>query len=248
MAANCSQCGTTLGDEEGGWRNTHGQTWCDRCYETESPGAKAARARYRAIGKRYPRMHDWSLDSYPTDAAGAAALAQGTAWIGIDIDDPTESLGNRRELCGFDNLWLHGPVGSGKTGLAWSLLRYQMVHEWEPGDFVNTRDLFADCRAYFSGKRDTDPLEGLDTVALLILDDVGGERPTEYALDALGTLVERRYTAERCTIVTSNYSPSGLIRRLGRTDPIAAQRIVSRLVESCLVVEVAAADRRLAAA
>jgi DNA replication protein DnaC len=44
------------------------------------------------------------------------------------------------------------------------------------------------------------------------------------------------------TVVTSNYSPSQLTRRLGHDDPIIGKRIVSRLVENAVIVKLDRAD------
>ena len=79
-----------------------------------------------------------------------------------------------------------------------------------------------------------------------MVDDIGAERCTDWARETLATLIEDRYTRKLLTILTSNYSPSGLAARLGHDDPIIGQRIVSRIVESCAQVNVDGRDHRLA--
>jgi DNA replication protein DnaC len=57
--------------------------------------------------------------------------------------------------------------------------------------------------------------------------------------------VQHRSTRALPTIVTSNYAPSGLARRLGQDDPFIGKRIVSRLVENCIKVKLDRPDLRV---
>lgn len=249
----CVSCIAELTTEnaEAGWQDSEGLRWCDHCYEQLERREKTQR--YAQFARRFPRYEGWSLDTYPIDDSSREAVETAKRWAHVDgLNDPEsdewEDLGIILYIC--------GPVGAGKTGLAWSLARRYIEHpyEWDIAiahldriEFVNVRDLLASARAYYSNGG-ADPLDGLDTVDLLVLDDLGAERPTDWARDTIATLVERRYLAELPTIVTSNYSPSQLIRRLGKDDPIVGQRIVSRLTESCTVLHIDAPDRRLQAA
>ena len=84
---------------------------------------------------------------------------------------------------------------------------------------------------------------------LLVLDDLGAERPTAWAVETISTLVEDFFRdAGRTMIVTTNYSPAQLATRLSPPDdPIAGQRIVSRLVQHTYAVHLDRADLRAAA-
>jgi DNA replication protein DnaC len=89
------------------------------------------------------------------------------------------------------------------------------------------------------------PLRALYQSDLLVLDDLGAERPTPWALDALAALVQHRYSSDYLPmIVTSNYSPSQLAKRLGHSDLLIGQRIVSPLTENCVKVKLDRADLR----
>lgn len=81
---------------------------------------------------------------------------------------------------------------------------------------------------------------------LLILDDLGAERVTDWQLDVVARIVEHHYDRnETNTIVTSNYSPADLARRLGKDDPIQGERIVSRLIEGAIKLKLDRADLRV---
>ena len=66
-------------------------------------------------------------------------------------------------------------------------------------------------------------------------------------LDSLFQLIDQRYSAMRPTLVTTQYRPSDLVRRLAEQgDADTAKAIVSRLRHGARVVEFDGPDRRLA--
>jgi DNA replication protein DnaC len=72
---------------------------------------------------------------------------------------------------------------------------------------------------------------------LLILDDLGAEKPTEWALEKIYQLVNLRYESLRPMIATTNLDLNSLERLLG-------ERTFGRLIEMCLPVEVSGEDYR----
>lgn len=187
------------------------------------------------VTRDYVRMSGWSFDTYPTDERGQTAKAQARDWFDTVYDEEPLTV-----------LYITGPVGAGKTGLAWSTMRHALVSDNWTVDFANVRQLLSAARKSYSDNT-TDPLDGLNNVNLLVLDDLGAERPTEWALETLATIIEERYQRGRYTIVTTNYTPAALVERLGTNDPILGQRIVSRLMESAKQIRLDGPDRRLKA-
>ncbi len=91
-----------------------------------------------------------------------------------------------------------------------------------------------------------DPLEALCRMGYLLIDDLGKRRPTGFVLDSLFQLIDQRYSAMRPTLVTTQYKPSDLVRRLAEQgDPDTAKAIVSRLSHGARVVEFDGPDGRL---
>jgi DNA replication protein DnaC len=207
---------------------------CDECFAREEAEAHESRVRdlFVTSGVRR-RMRDWSLATYPRDARTREPFAVARRWL------DGYRQGERR------NLLMYGGVGVGKTGLAWSILR-ELIVEGRPGLIIGFRELLWEVRQSF---RTGDPCvtaERAQRVPVFVLDDLGAERPTEFARDELAVIVERRYASQRPMIVTSNYEPGFLARRLGRDDPEAGQRIVSRLTEDAVQLRFRGPDRRLA--
>ena len=177
-----------------------------------------------------PRLRGLTLTTWPRDPDGAHALAEAAAWL------EGYRGGERR------NLLLQGDNGRGKTGLAVGVaLRLASADLVECG-FVNWRDWLGAQREAI-GRRERFELN-VRGVPVLVLDDLGAERPTDFAREELALLVERRYGSLLPTIVTTNYRLGDLAVRLGHDDLTIGKRIVSRLAEDALVVEVGGPDRR----
>lgn len=135
------------------------------------------------------------------------------------------------------SLLLAGGVGRGKTwqmfGMGQEALRRGVVFSvaWA---FVP--ELLRDLRP--GGQRsEPDGMDDLYRSGLLLLDDLGAHKPTEWAETELGILLDRRWRDERPTIVTTNVPPKKLGEVLG-------ERIASRLAGMCEVVTLDGPDRR----
>jgi len=102
-------------------------------------------------------------------------------------------------------------------------------------------------------------LEPIRTVEILVLDDLGASKPSDWVRDIVGIVLNARYNENRTTIITTNYldnpATEGETARLpkrqadfadARRFPGAAHRIRmrSRLYEMCRTVEVSAPDFR----
>lgn len=144
-------------------------------------------------------------------------------------------------------LLLFGPHGVGKTHLAAGILKEVIRTKGARGFFFETRELLRMVRETFNrGNQETemDVLAPVLEADLLVLDDLGAEKTSEWVQETLGLVVNTRYNARRATIFTSNLvdspdntDPQGFIFQLG-------SRTRSRLVEMCDWVEIQGADVR----
>jgi DNA replication protein DnaC len=82
---------------------------------------------------------------------------------------------------------------------------------------------------------------------VLILDDLGAIRPSEWIWDTVSLILNARYNAVRTTIITTNYAVlppgAGGMKEDTLGDRIG-ERIRSRLLELCRVVEMKGVDYR----
>jgi DNA replication protein DnaC len=144
-------------------------------------------------------------------------------------------------------LLLLGLAGVGKTHIAVGTLREVVRKTAATAMFYDTRDLLRTIRGTY------DPVARASEVSivrpvmdaeLLVLDDLGAERPTDWVEETMNLIVNTRYNQRRATIFTSNYldspdieDPNSLLCRIGF-------RMRSRLFEMCAIVEIDAADYR----
>jgi DNA replication protein DnaC len=96
-------------------------------------------------------------------------------------------------------------------------------------------------RAWIAHPEDKDPLWRYIRADLLVLDDLGRERVTDWATERLYVLVNARYGELRPTIATTNLRPSELVA-LPQYGPI-----VSRLLDGRQAVRIEGRDQRVSA-
>lgn len=185
---------------------------------------------------RTPRLGAFSLDTYPDDEEGRATRRVVEDWI--------EKIATATKETPAPNLFMHGGIGGGKTGVMWGAVRALCEREIE-ARLVDFPGLLEQIKVSYSKNVPFDDYSDLMRVPVLVIDDVGAERPTEWACGQLLQIVNRRY--ERClpTAYVSNYTPDLLMQRLGRDDKIIGDRIVSRMMEGAMRHRNKADDRRL---
>ena len=129
-------------------------------------------------------------------------------------------------------LFISGPTGTGKTGLAYAVRGVVMVERQARVELYNWTDLLAEIRA---GYNDPDAegeyalVRRCAETALLILDDIGAEKLTEHALGILYQIINRRYSDCLPVVITSNLGGRDL--RAAWSDSGNGERIISRLTE-----------------
>lgn len=136
-----------------------------------------------------------------------------------------------------------GSKGTGKTHLA-AAIANQLISEGVPVLFITMIDLLAKIKATFNGQspENEEKLMRLyKNVDLLILDDMGKELPTPWALSKIFELVNARYENYKPVIVTSNYTPAELVNRLTPPDGdvTTADATVDRLLEMTYTIPLA---------
>ena len=143
-----------------------------------------------------------------------------------------------------NSLFITGQVGSGKTFLA-SALAMRLIDSGLKVRFETTVGLLRELRGAVNSKQ-TDVFERCVGCDVLILDDLGKETPTEFALSVLYEIIDIRYANGLPTIITSNYQGDGLVERMADANVETAKAIVSRICGTCKAVELNEKDWRRA--
>jgi len=106
-------------------------------------------------------------------------------------------------------LLFHGPTGVGKTHLAIGVLKEVVRRKGARAYFFETGELLKLVRDTYNRSVEETELDVLRPVFeadLLVLDDLGTEKTSEWVQETLGLVVNTRYNARRATIFTSNLS------------------------------------------
>lgn len=183
--------------------------------------------------------------------------AQGVSdakWHGCTFDrddrkDPAASEKCLRYAENFDEMYrsdtgllLYGGVGTGKTFLA-ACIANALVDEGKYVMMVNLPSLIASMNADYGENRDYYN-DKISKAHLLILDDFGVERDTEFSIEQVYEIINARYKTGKPLIVTTNLSMQQL-----RDEPlIGRRRIYDRVIEKCVPLMVKGESRRKAIA
>jgi len=143
-------------------------------------------------------------------------------------------------------LLLMGPCGSGKTHLAVAALT-EIIGSGKPGRmlFCNFQDLIQEIQASFDSDEvpsKSEILRPLLECDLLVLDELGSQKPTTFVQDILYYVINTRYNEERTTIFTTNYTDAA---PESKDEPLSARigtRLRSRLYEMTSLVPFAGAS------
>lgn len=143
-------------------------------------------------------------------------------------------------------LLLRGRHGVGKTHLAVAMLREIIASKGARGYFYETRELLKLVRDTFAtaGESEMDVLRPVLDADILVLDDLGAEKTSEWVQETLGLVVNTRYSERRPTIFTTNLDDSADTTNPNSMYVQLGARTRSRLFEMCHWVDMEGPDVR----
>jgi DNA replication protein DnaC len=133
-------------------------------------------------------------------------------------------------------LILSGTVGTGKTHLAIAILRDAVEKQGFTGKYWTVNGLLQTIRSTYDKQSDFSEAEVMNSITctdLLVLDEVGATKQSEFEMATLFNIINSRYEQQIPTIVISNLGPKQIGEALG-------ERCFDRLREGggeCLVFQ-----------
>ena len=134
-------------------------------------------------------------------------------------------------------LLLWGGVGTGKSFLAGCIANALMERE-VPVRMTSFSRIMNELNNSFSGRNEV--VDRLCRYPLLIIDDFGMERGTEYALEQVYNIVDSRYRSQKPLIVTTNLT----LDEIRHPQDTVHARIYDRILEMCVPVSCIGASLR----
>jgi len=198
--------------------------YCSLCSsEIMGSGDMEARARWQARIRHAECEERFPLRFKDAQADHPEVLDWVESWVGSDAECPS--------------LLLAGPVGVGKTWQGYGALRAAVTGPrpttWKA---VTSADLYASLRPR-PGHDPEAELERYRSVGLLLIDDLGAAKASEWVEETTYRVLNGRYEDMRPSIFTTNLPVPALKDAIG-------DRIASRLAETCKRVVLEGGDRR----
>lgn len=174
------------------------------------------------------------------------------------IDEFRPESTTRSESTG-SGLLLVGPIGCGKTHLAVGIAKELISQKAAACLFYDYRELLKEIQNSYNASVQVTEMEVLRPVfeaEVLVLDELGAAKPTEWVWDTVSHILNTRYNDKRTTIITTNFmdlppagaEPEGRASRASRDETLGdrvGERMRSRLHEMCRVVRVEGEDFRM---
>lgn len=193
-----------------------------------------------AICEMHLRAKLASVDSFTPPTA--LQLVESVVPMRYRAADPTRMLAELQRVdIATTGVLLYGPSGRGKTFQASLLVQASIRVALERDPFTtsaghfqwhNAASLFEQLRSQMRKDDATRiTVAQLANAPVLVLDDLGAERPTDWVRERLYDIVNTRYEAQRSVLVTTNLTPEQMERSLGA-------RIAGRLIEMCRVIDI----------
>lgn len=191
----------------------------------------------------------------------------------FEFDGPYRSLAPARmAACKFveeypidkTGLLLIGTIGVGKTHLAVGMIKELILGKGIACLFYDYRELLKEIQNSYNDSVKTTELDVLRPVfetEVLVLDELGAVRPTEWVWDTVSLILNTRYNENRTTIITTNYPNRAERAGLGNVSSRSSEaakyaaeretlgdrigdRMRSRLHEMCRIVSMEGQDYR----
>ena len=243
----CPMCG------DSGWavrKSSEGRQQAVRC-ECRLGNWSARLIEGAAIPKRYEHC---TFSNFEAELEGAnRSLADARLFAGRFVEDyPINTVG----------LMFHGDSGLGKTHLAVGVIKELILEKRVQCLFCDYRELLKNIQDSYNpsvAATELGILRPIFEAEVLLLDDLGAVKPTDWIWDTVSLVLNSRYNENKTTIITTNFELAMSLEepedtsQLGRAQRAARRytlgdrignRMLSRLYEMCRIIKMEGKDFR----
>lgn len=180
--------------------------------------------RYRSLGFKDKRMREFTFENDDGEDQRTTSIMKNY----VENFDEFYAKGK--------GLLLYGKCGTGKTFAACEVAS-ALIEKGRPclvtniAYIVNTLSGFDDSKEY---------IDSLNKFDLLVIDDFGTERRTEFMEEQLFSVIDARYRSGKPMIITTNLSLDEI--KSPKTE--GGERLFDRIIERCMPIEVNGVNRR----
>lgn len=234
-----------------GWKNIAGSGQERRVARCDCQ--LRARAQSLLAAARIPRRYEHcELANYDTDFPGAHPSLSEAYFTASNFARKCDPRGDK-------GLLIIGKIGTGKTHLAVGIVKELVLSRGISCLFYDYRELLKEIQNSYNSTVQTTELDVLRPVFdtdVLVLDELGAVKPTEWVWDTVSLILNTRYNDNRTTIITTNFEDqpaagvSGSLsaaRAANRCETLGdriGERMRSRLHEMCRIIALDGADFR----
>ncbi len=129
-------------------------------------------------------------------------------------------------------LLFYGDVGTGKTYMA-ACIANHLMDRLTPCVMTSFVKILQSIQGFRSDDEEERFIVKMNRASLLIIDDLGAERSTDYALEKVYNIIDSRYRARKPMILTTNLA----LQDMQGTTDIRYSRIYDRIFEVCYPIE-----------
>jgi len=212
-----------------------------------------SRAQSLLTAARIPRRYEHcELTNYDTDFPNAHASLAEAHFVASNFAKKCDPRGDK-------GLLIIGSIGTGKTHLAVGIIKELILNRGICCLFYDYRELLKEIQNSYNSAVQTTELDVLRPVFdtdVLVLDELGAVKPTEWVWDTVSLILNTRYNDNRTTIITTNFEDQPAAGVVSSISPARAasrgetlgdrigERMRSRLHEMCRTVTLDGTDFR----
>jgi len=205
------------------------------CFLQERSNRLLTRAK---IPKRYQHcsLANFEIPQYDEEFESKLHGAKTAAKMFVD-DFPLVDLG----------IIFLGPCGVGKTHLAAAIIKELMEKKGVICLFYDYRDLLREIQDSFNPVSQTSQIAVLQPVLeaeVLIVDELGSRRSTDWIQDTMTHILNSRYNDKKINIITTNFLENPTEKSEISLEERIGSRLLSKLHEMCLFIEMMGKDYR----